>query len=331
MGALYLAFGFGRFLPLKFGSKLFAMGLLGVLLANSACQRSRSVERPKAVPVREDGALELTLMSFNVRYENLDDRGPLAWSQRIPGVVRMLRARAPDVFGVQEALHGQAADLWASLPEFEFYGRGRDDGGRAGEYSGVFYRRDRFEPDVQDAGMFWLSDTPEKPGSMTWGNEIPRVVTWLRLLDRATGRGFYVFNTHWDHRSQLSREHAAILMARKIDERRQRDEPVVLLGDFNSIENNPGIVYLTGGRSNLAGAMRIWKNGMRDTFHTLHPKQRDRRTLHFWRGSLAGNLKVDHIFVSKNGEVREAGILSQEKPMVSDHFPVVARVVFPLD
>jgi len=326
-----VAFGLGRLIPLKAGFKLFGMGVLGVLLATSACQRSRAVGLPKAVAVRDDGALELTLMSFNVRYENLDDSGPLAWSQRIPGAVRMLRAHAPDVFGVQEALHGQAADLWASLPEFEFYGRGRDDGGTAGEYSGVFYRRDRFELDVRDAGTFWLSDTPEKPGSMTWGNEIPRVATWLRLLDRATGRGFYVFNTHWDHRSQVSRERAALLMARKIDERRQCDEPVVLLGDFNSIESNPGIVYLTGGRSNLAGATRTWKSGMRDTFQTLHPKQRDRRTLHFWRGSLAGNLKVDHIFVSKNGEVREAAILSQEKPMVSDHFPVMARVIFPLD
>ena len=298
------------------------------LLAGSGCQRSRALEQPKAVPVREDGALELKLMSFNVRYENPGDPGPLAWSQRMPWAVRMLRAQQPDVFGVQEALHGQAADLWASLPEFEFAGNGRDDGGRAGEYSGIFYRRDRFEPDPGDAGTFWLSDTPEQPGSMSWGNEIPRVATWLRLLDRATGRGFYVFNTHWDHKSQASRERAAILMAGRIDGRKRRGEPVVLLGDFNSIETNPGIIYLTGGASSLAGAPEIWRNGMRDTFQTLYPKQRDRRTLHFWRGSLAGDLKVDHIFVSKEAEIREAGILSADKPMVSDHFPVVARVVF---
>lgn len=315
---------------LKIQFKFLAAILPIALLAGSGCQRSRALEQPKAVPVREDGALELKLISFNVRYENPGDPGPLAWSQRLPFAVKMLQAQQPDVFGVQEALHGQAADLWASLPEFEFSGNGRDDGGRAGEYSGIFYRRDRFEADPGDAGTFWLSDTPEQPGTMTWGNEVPRVATWLRLVDRATGRGFYVFNTHWDHKNQESRERAAILIARKIDERKQAGEPVVLLGDFNSIETNPGIIYLTGFASTLAGTTNIWQNGMRDTFQTLHPKQRDRRTLHFWRGSLAGNLKVDHIFVSKEAEIREAGILSQEKPMVSDHFPVVARVVFPL-
>ena len=73
-------------------------------------------------------------------------------------------------------------------PRLPFYGVGRDDGKRQGEYAGIYYRRDRFERDVTEEGTFWLSDTPEVPGSKSWGNSYPRVVTWIRLIDRSTRR-----------------------------------------------------------------------------------------------------------------------------------------------
>lgn len=289
-----------------------------LLAANpAACRRARALGPPKAVPVAADGRLELQLMSFNVRYENPEDAGSRAWRQRVIGVVRMICEEAPDVIGVQEAMHGQAADLWASLPDYEFFGAGRDDGRRSGEYAGIFFRRDRFEPDYSDSGTFWLSDTPEKPGSKTWGNGIPRATTWLRLVDRSTQRGFYVFNTHWDHKHQGSRERSAALLAERIAGRRFPDQPVILSGDLNSMEKNPGV-------AGLAGETRLI-----DTFQALHPQEPARTTLHFWRGTRAGSLKVDYIFASKGAEVLSAEIRDHDVPMVSDHFPVTARVVFP--
>jgi endonuclease/exonuclease/phosphatase family metal-dependent hydrolase len=302
--------------------------ILALGLSAVSCRRE-SAAPPKAVAVREDGAIALRLMSFNVRYENPGDRGDHAWSRRIAGAVRLIRREAPDVIGVQEALHGQVADLWASMPEFGFHGVGRSDGGKAGEYSGIFYRRDRFEPDPADCGTFWLSDTPKSAGSRTWGNEIPRVAAWCRFTDRASGRGFYVFNTHWDHRNQPSRERAALLIARRIDSRRHSEEPVVLLGDFNSLEANPGITYLTGSKTRLANETHLWSHGLTDVYQTRHPREHQRRTLHFWRDTRAGNLKVDHILVSRGAVIAEAEIVSGDKPPVSDHYPVTATVRFP--
>lgn len=304
--------------------------LLLSLLSLTQCQRSRTLGPPKAVPIREDGAIELCLMSFNVRYENSEDPASYQWKERLAGAVKMIRNERPDCFGVQEALHGQAADLWASLPDYEFFGIGRDDGKRIGEYSGIFYRRDRFRPDSNDQGTFWLSDTPTVPGSRTWGNEIPRVATWMRLTDLASGRGFYIFNTHWDHRNQPSRERAAMLIAEKIDARTHRDEPVAFVGDFNSVESNPGLLYLTGKSSLLAGSERKWQNPLIDTYQVHHSTEKNRRTLHFWRGNRDGNLKVDHILVSRGAKVEAAAILSADRPLVSDHFPVTARVIFHL-
>lgn len=310
--------------------RILGLGLIVLLAGISSCRRERETGPPKAVPVRADGALELNLMSFNIRYENPEDLYTRSWRQRVVGAVHMIQREKPDIIGVQEALHGQAADLWASLPEYEFSGVGRDDGRRAGEYSGIFYRMDRFRPDADDQGTFWLSDTPSVPGSHTWGNEIPRVAAWIRLVDLATMKGFYVFNTHWDHRNQPSRERAALLIANRIDARKHGSEPVVLLGDFNSIESNPGIAYLAGKGSTLAGQRQSWSNGLVDTWQTLHAAEKNRRTLHFWSDSREGNVKVDHILVSRGATVARAEIISSDKPAVSDHFPVTARVIFPL-
>lgn len=143
----------------------FHLFLVILLACSVACRRSREYGPPKAIPIALDHKLELRLMSFNIRNENAGDSGTRAWHRRIVGAVRMIREESPDVIGVQEALHGQAADLWASLPDYEFFGVGRDDGERAGEYAGIFYQRDRFEVDATDCGTFWLSDTPELPGS----------------------------------------------------------------------------------------------------------------------------------------------------------------------
>ena len=316
---------------MKRAIKLRTLGLclIPLLVGISSC-RGRKSAPAKATAVRADGALELNLMSFNIRYENSEDLESRSWRQRVLGAVKMIQREEPDIIGVQEALHGQAADLWASLPDYEFFGRGRDDGFRGGEYSGIFYQRDRFEADPADCGTFWLSDTPEKIGSRTWGNDIPRVATWLRLIDRASGRGFYIFNTHWDHKNQPSRERAALLIAQRLDARKHPAEPVALIGDFNAIETNPGLTYLRGERATLSGADRLWANGLLDTYQTLHPNEKSRRTLHFWTDSRAGPLKVDHILVSRGARIAEAEIISSDQPMVSDHFPVTARVLFPL-
>jgi len=304
-------------------------GMVMIFTGLSSCEKTRATDAPKAIPVLTGGAVELVAASFNIRNENEGDTDERAWPERIVETVKMVRRMSPDVLGVQEMKHGQAADLRASLPDYEFFGTGRDDGKKEGEYAAIFFRADRFQIDSSDSGTFWLSATPEKPGSKTWGNDLPRSATWLRLIDRETGRGFYVFNTHWDHRHQGSREKAAMLIGERIDRRKQADEPVVLLGDFNAVEKNPAVAYLGGKPVQLAGSNRVWKTGLIDTYQKIHASEKNRRTLHLWRGSREGTLKVDHILVSKGAKVVAAAIVSDREPFASDHFPVSARVIFP--
>jgi hypothetical protein len=64
--------------------------------------------------------------SYNLRYNTPND-GVNAWPNRKENVKGLVRFHEFDIFGVQEALVGQLKDV-AELPEFTYYGKGRDDG-----------------------------------------------------------------------------------------------------------------------------------------------------------------------------------------------------------
>ena len=299
---------------------IFVLFALAVLLAG--CDKGEAV--PRAVPVSEDGSMELKLMTFNVRYENDDETGRRAWGERILGIVKMLHVEAPDVFGTQEGQHGQMADLWASLPDYNFHGDGRKDGKKSGEYAGIYFRKDRFDMDEERSGMLWLSDTPDKPGSMTWGNSFPRVATWVRLTDRSSGKAVWVINMHLDHRNQPSREKGVRLMAERLVKMNSQREPVVWLGDFNATERNSVVSFLRGAPSPVSRVENF--DGLKETYNELNARESKRGTLHFWMRDPNRQWKVDHIFVSKEATVLESAIVKSGEPYLSDHFPVTARV-----
>ena len=183
----------------------------------------------------EPGPFEVRLMSFNIRYGSAND-GPNRWPNRRELVFDVLRNHRPDCVGLQEALDYQIKAICDAVEGYGLIGVGRDDGKSKGEFSAILYRKDRFE--VSESGTFWLSDTPEKPASITWGNACTRICTWARLVEKQSGRAFYMFNTHFDHVSQPSREKSAVLIVERIAARKH-DEPFVLTGDFNVGEENP--------------------------------------------------------------------------------------------
>lgn len=315
-----------HFMSDKFTMNKIRIALSACLFCLALGCEKKPKEIPKAIAVSLDGSMEIDLMTLNLRYENEKENGKRAWKNRVVGIVGMLQREKVEILGVQEGLHGQVADLWASMPNFGFEGVGRDDGKRRGEYTGIFYRKDRFEPDRINRGTIWLSETPEIPGSKTWGNSFPRMATWVRLLDRSSGQPLWVVNIHLDHINQPSREKGVQLMMRKLAEMNCDSEPVVWMGDFNAGDLNPAVRYLADGLP-ASGSSKAFP-GLLETFNQLHPKDKERGTLHFWMSDKNRQWKVDHIFVSKQAKVLEARIVKSGEPYLSDHFPVKARVVF---
>lgn len=265
------------------------------------------------------GELALKVMTFNIRYGTAND-GPDAWPRRREQVFDVIRREAADFVGLQEALRLQIDAIRESVPGYAEIGVGRDDGKTRGEYSPILYRADRWK--VDSSGTFWLSDTPDVVASKTWGNELPRIATWGRFIELPTGRSIYVFNTHFDHQSQPSREKSAELLARRIADRQPRDA-VVVTGDFNAGEDNPAIRYLKGeaGRSPVK---------LVDTFRVLHPDAAEVGTFNGFRGTATGP-KIDFILTEPEATLRWARILHDHHNgrYPSDHFPVAAEIVLP--
>lgn len=249
------------------------------------------------------------IVSYNIRMATTGDQGTRAWDARKDQATKYLEESKCDIFGLQEVLHRQLVDVQKALPKFRHIGVGRDDGKEAGEYSPLFYDPEKWTPDAKEQGTFWLSDTPDVPGSTSWGNDIPRVCSWARLVN-GEGKGIYVFNTHWDHISQPSREKAADLILKKIAARTHSEEPVVAMGDFNANTENPAIKEL------LASKKLIDHGG---------PEQQ--LSFNLWKPGLVTGLRIDHILTSPGVQAKEFAVESNGDPVGSDHHPIILRGV----
>jgi len=273
--------------------------------------------------VRADDSLAVKVMTFNIRCDNHGD-GPNRWAPRRDAAAEVVRRFAGDFIGIQEAVPHQVADLQKALPEYRQLGRSREADPDGGESTPILYRHGRWRIDPVQSGWFWLSDTPEAAGSATWGNTIPRMVVWARFIDEKTGRGLYVFNTHFDHASEPARRRSAELLGRRIMAR-QGAEPVVVMGDFNAGEASYAMRHLTG--QDADSPVKLV-----DTFRALHPDAQEVGTFHGFRGG-TGNGKIDHILMSPGGKVLAADILRDRIPgeerYPSDHYPVTAELSLP--
>jgi endonuclease/exonuclease/phosphatase family metal-dependent hydrolase len=264
----------------------------------------------------------LAVMTFNIRYGTAKD-GENAWQFRRTMLIDVIREQDPDLIGLQEALDGQITEIVTALPGYAVVGVGRDDGGRAGEYSAILYRKDRLN--VAEAGTFWFSDTPAVPGSKSWGNNITRICTWARFVDR-DGRAFWHYNVHLDHQSQPSRERSTELLRLRVDARSFPAEPVIVTGDFNVGETNPAIATMTGGQGTDASLAPFV-----DTYRVLHPDEREVGTFNGFKPAATQGDKIDYVLVQPGTQVLRADIVrtSRDNRYPSDHFPVVARVRLP--
>ena len=256
-------------------------------------------------------AQQITIGSFNIRYDNPGDAGNL-WKDRAPVVSNLIRFHEFDVLGVQEALKNQLADISSALPEYAVYGKGRDDGKDGGEHSAIYYKKDRFK--LLKKGDFWLSETPDKPGKGWDATCCNRICSWVYLEDLQSKKKFYAFNVHFDHQGVVARVESAKLMLKKIKEI-AGDAPVLLTGDFNGGRDSEWYKTLanSGAVADVHGAVKFpyANNSSANGFRT--PR---------------GESVIDHIFMSKQFAASKWGILTDTYygKFPSDHFPILAKV-----
>jgi endonuclease/exonuclease/phosphatase family metal-dependent hydrolase len=257
----------------------------------------------------------LCVMTYNLRYAS--STPPNDWPSRRPLMRELIQKFSPDIIGTQEGLHGQLLDIAADLPEYDWIGVGRDDGKTAGEFMAVFYRKARLEP--LRTNYFWLSDTPEVPGSTTWGNKNRRMVTQVRFRDRRTKQEFFLLNTHFDHEVQPAREKSAELVKTRVREL-EPALPVLLIGDFNAAAEKNKAYHLLVDDSFFADTWNLAKERRGEGLGTFNG----------FKAVPKNGARIDWILARAKVSVdtEEIVTFSRDGYFPSDHCPVVAWLRF---
>lgn len=253
-----------------------------------------------------NGNADLTVMSFNLRYDESADREN-QWGNRKEAVLMMINEIQPRIIGIQEGLHNQVRYLDDNLSNYHFVGVGRDDGHSSGEYAAIFYDTNYFE--VLDNDNFWLSETPETP-SLGWDANNIRICTWAKLKDITENKIIYIFNTHFDHKGKTSQQQSSELLVQKIQEIVEADAPVFITGDFNMLIGNKRLEPITG---NYFAA---------NHFAEISD---DNKSFNAWgRGILSRN--IDFIFY-QNAQALAYKTLVKDYgvPYISDHYPIISH------
>lgn len=272
---------------------------------------------------------EVKVMSFNVFGGNGISAvfGPGSWyNASDPDNGRRFLVRdvindfAPDILGLQETSSTQTGELAEFLPQYNWYGLGRDDGVEAGEYAAIFYRADRF--DLLEEGTFWMSPTPDVPGTVFSGAGSIRAASWVKLYDRQTFQDYFVLNTHLDNVSSTANRLSAELIRAKFHELAD-GLPIIMTGDFNELETSSTL-------RTLLGEIPTPDFPMYDAYREVFPvRTSQERTYHFdvFTGSTSGS-RIDYVLHSGDFTAIDASIVrtSVDGIYPSDHYPVTATL-----
>ena len=266
---------------------------------------------PVSCIAKKNEQKELKVMSYNIRMGIAKD-GTNSWEFRCPATIEMLNAQKPDVFGVQEAFEFQIRFIEEYCRDYKSVGVGRDDGKKKGEYMSIFWNKKTVS--LLKWGTFWLSETPDKP-SKGWDAHCRRTATWALMKDKKTGKKFYFVNTHLDHKGKEAQKNGLKLIVDRIESINPQGYPMVLTGDFNIKPDNAALV-------GLDSRMQSTRKIAADTDN--------HNTFNGWSVKPTDSV-IDYIYISGFSSCPQYKTVTEkfaERPFVSDHYPIFARVIF---
>ena len=261
-------------------------------------------------------AQKMIVGSYNLRYDNKNDSiNGNGWQQRAPVIAALIRFHDFDIFGTQEGLLHQLNDINTALPQYDRYGRGRDDGIDKGEHSAIFYKKDKFK--LLNKGDFWLSQTPDTP-SLGWDARCcNRICSWVYLQNKKSGKKFYFFNVHYDHQGVIARKESSKLILQRIKKIAGK-EPVIFTGDFNGSVSTEW--YKTIATSGI----------LKDTYDEVKYPYANNASFNGFGTTKESKDIIDHVFVTNNFKVLKWGLLTDtyNGKFPSDHFPVLVEIEY---
>lgn len=254
----------------------------------------------------------MKIVTFNLRCDNPRD-GENQFVYRQPLILRVLNQEKPDVICFQEVLPHMARWLRNTLNEYDVIGCGRSKQ-LDGEQISIAFRKEEFQ--LIEMHTFWLSPTPEVPGSRYRDqSSCPRTCTEAVLATESGGHVLRIMNTHLDHVGVYARlqglsqileyaEHLSFFP----------DAPLILAGDFNAQPDSEEMRLM-----DRYPAYRCLTKGIGITYHGYMKAEAPEEIDYIW---VRGAIRCTAV---RKWEQMENGVF------LSDHYPICAEIAWDED
>ena len=256
--------------------------------------------------------MELKVVTFNLRLDRRED-GVNYFFNRAPYILQKIQKEKPDIIGFQEAKEPIYEWLKANLYDYHFVGIGREDD-FSDEANPIAYRKDRFE--LFGFQQFWLSPTPNKPGTRYEEQSIcPRICCYAKLKALDSTKVVSVYNTHLDHVGEGARllgmkQILSFMRAQKA----KNAYPMILTGDMNACPSEAAIREVS----------------LQSELGLLEASAAVKHSFHGYHGGSAyteGD-KIDYVFTDLSFDAEKA--LAWEECYggiyLSDHYPIAVTL-----
>lgn len=256
----------------------------------------------------------MKVVTFNVRYiySGEPDREN-DFLHRAGLILDKIDRESPDIVCFQEASDEISEFLRRHLKDYICTGHGRD-ADLSGEAMLTAVKKETFEP--IKSRVFWLSETPEVPGSDFPGQNVcKRICNVTEVVRKADKRRFRIYNTHFDYEKDSIRCLEAELLSSVIENDLKLDAcDTMLMGDFNCPPDSApiGILLKTKGAEFIDLA--------RDFEQTYHAFGKHESVSYDFK-------KIDYIFANK--ALSASTYLWDDcvyGVWLSDHYPVCAVI-----
>jgi endonuclease/exonuclease/phosphatase family metal-dependent hydrolase len=255
----------------------------------------------------------MKIMTFNIRFEN-DRDGQNAWVYRRDLVIQLIERYAPDVLGTQEGRWAQLLFLRDHLPGYALNAPDRTIDSTC-QYPTLFIKTKTFA--MLGGEEFWLSKTPHIHRSKNWDSAFPRMINGVLVADRKSGEKIWIAVTHLDHKGVTARREQAGIIA---DWVQSRENPVLLMGDFNDV---PG--------SAVHQRLLKTETGLVDTWEVLGKEEGQGSYTHHAFTGIPQNGRIDWVLASRSFTITDGHIIRDhfDERYPSDHFPYLVNLHLP--
>ena len=251
--------------------------------------------------------MSITIVTFNIRVDVIGD-GVQYFFNRSPYILKKINEESPDIICFQEVSDRILEWLKSVLTNYNYCGVGRENN-YSGESNPVFYKKDCFK--LLRYNQFWLSDTPEIPGSRYDDqSSCPRICVSADLFYINENKCLNICNTHLDHVGYNARKEGILLICNSLKTTvNPLSYPSIITGDFNSTyDENLIDIFNKFGYTDVSNNIKV--------------------TYHGYKGKKATSGKIDYILTNFNYK-NDCYIWDDEYNGIylSDHYPVCFNFV----